>query len=237
MQHSSMNCIDVRRKLTVEPAIHDLAMTQHITQCRSCAAYLQQQNSLTDSVLQVMSVDVPQDLVSSILLQQSINENKHKGFYRESLHAIAASLILAVGVVTGLVLFNSPNSLDQLALLHVKDEISHLADHNNVSLTTVNGILQPFNMQLASSLGQVNYVGSCNMRVSKGVHLIIQGKNAPVTILFMPGEYVSKRQVITDAIFKGRVIPTQGGSLAIIGAQAELLDDIEQQLQQLITYI
>ncbi|MFV2061047.1 MAG: DUF3379 family protein, partial [Gammaproteobacteria bacterium] len=219
--NNEINCIDVCRQLRSDSNSNNPAIINHLDGCDACRAYAENQNKLTHSLQQAIDIDVPEGLASRILLQQSINEKKHSGSRRNRLYATAASVLLSVGLVSGYLVLNKPVSLETVALNHVKDELRHLNDRNDVQLVKVNELLKPYNMKLNKSLGDINYAGSCTIKNSKGVHIIVQTETGPVTILLMPGEYVKNRKRVDDTVFSGAVVPIENGSFAIIGGKRE----------------
>jgi hypothetical protein len=235
--NKEINCIDVCRQLRSGSYLDDINITSHLKTCEACSAYAAQQDKLTHSMEQAMNVDAPEGLASRILLQQSISENNHIGITRNRIYAIAASILLSVSLVSGYLFLNKPVSLEQVALNHVKGELRHLKDRNNVPLLKVNDLLKPFNMKLNKSLGEINYAGSCVIKDSKGVHIVVQTETGPVTILLMPGEFVKNRKLVDDALYSGAVVPIENGSFAIIGGKRESLSELEQRIKSGITYI
>jgi len=232
-----MNCLDVCRHLKTDSYSDDVSIKTHLASCDSCTAYAAQQTQLNNSLEHVINIKAPDGLASRILLQQSINEKHQSGKRRNRYYAVAASMLLGISVITAGLIVNAPDSLQQVALNHVKNEQQHLSDNNNVQLVKLNDILQEFNIRLDSSLGKINYAGSCMIRNSKGVHIVVQAKTGPVTILLMPDEQLKERQDLSDAKFSGSVVPIEKGSFAIIGGKQESLFEIETRFKYGLNYI
>jgi len=232
-----MNCLAVCRLLGADPNSDNDAIKNHLLTCNPCAAYAEQQSKLTDSMEQAINIPVPEGLVSRILLQQGINQKKQQNFHLHRFYAIAASVLLTVAVIAGLLFINSPVDLAKVALNHVKGELKHLHENNNVQLVKLNSLLQPFNMKLNSSLGEISYAGSCKIKNSVGVHIVVQTETGPVTILLMPGEHLKNRKLVDDVIYSGSIVPINNGSFAIIGEKKEFLSDLENRFKYGISYI
>ncbi len=227
----TMNCLDVCRELSADSDTTNASVKRHLLTCATCSSFAKQQTKLTDGLQQAINIDVPQSLVSRIILQQSINEKKQIGSRRNRVYAVAASVLLSIGIFSGVLWLNSPASLQQVVLNHVINEQQHLLDDNNVQLAKLNTLLQDFNLRIDSSLGKINYAGSCTIRGSKGVHIVLQAKTGPVTILLMPNEKITNRQQVGDAQFTGSVVPINNGSFAIIGGKQEVLSNLEQRFK------
>ncbi len=226
-----MNCLDVCRELSADPYTTNVSIKNHLLTCDACSCYVKQHVKLTEDLQQVINIEMPQGLVSRIILQQSINEKKQIGSRRNRVYAVAASVLLSIGIFSGVLWLNSPVSLQQEVLNHVINEQQHLLDDNNVQLTKLNSLLNDFNLRIDSSLGKINYAGSCTIRGSKGLHIVLQAKTGPVTILLMPNEKINNRQQVGNAQFTGSVVPINNGSFAIIGGKQEVLLNLEQRFK------
>lgn len=163
---------------------------------------------------------------------------------RFKLFAIAASLLFAIGLgfITNIFtsLSDSSLTLEDVAINHVTNEIDHLSENNNIQLAKLNSILKPFNIQFKMPMGKINYAGTCPIRNSKGVHIILQNKNAIATLLLMPGEYIKRRRSDSKGDFKTTLIPTHNGSIAIVTEKdnpSTFTKQLEKELTQTMLYI
>lgn len=226
-----MKCLEVCHSLTSVPAHRTAEIEIHIKGCSACAEYTHQIDQFEKSLANALHVDVPEGLAYRILLAKNINVHRDRKQARLRLYGIAASVLLTISLVSGLIFLNHPYSLDQVALQHVQDELHHLDDKNNVSLAMLNNVLSPFNIRLNNAIGTINYAGTCKIRNNRGVHIVLQGKTAPVTLLIMPGEYVTQRQHIKSKQFQGVIVPIENGSIALIGRANSEIDVVEKNLQ------
>lgn len=229
-----MNCLEFRRTILINPNDANPALTQHQQTCVSCAAFKKDQLDFELQLKDTINVDVPDGLTSRILLAQSTGKVQTQKRQRR-LYAVAASFILVVGIMVGVQLTPVTQPVEQLVLSHVNNETKHLKDQLNVKQEKINKIFSTVNMQVNSSLGTVNYAGNCDIRnKQKGVHLVIQGKNGPVTVLIMPAEKVTTRHSISDQRFHGVIVPAQRGSIAVIGEHDEVLEPYIKQIGRVI---
>ena len=67
-------------------------------------------------------------------------------------------------------------------------------------------------------------------------HLVIQGQYGPVTILLMPEEEVAEATPLDGVNVKGVILPVGNGSIAIIGAREELLEPIQKNVVNSVTW-
>jgi len=229
-----MNCLEVRRAILVDPQKLSGELLSHLETCNACAAFKEEQLIFEQQLSDTMSITPPEGLASRILLAQSTGQIQTQKRQHRFL-AIAASFILAIGVMIAVQINPFSQSVDQLVLAHVNNEVNHLNDKLNVSDAKIQTIFKELNMKVSSPLGQVNFAGNCEMRnKQKGAHLVLQGKNGPVTVLIMPAEQVASKRKISDPRFHGVIVPATRGSFAVVAERNEILEPYVQQLGQVI---
>ena len=86
------------------------------------------------------------------------------------------------------------------------------------------------------SAGLITYAQSCPIRGKEVPHLVIQGKDGPVTILLMPEETIPEAIQLSGEHVNGVILPVGSGSIAIIGGRDERLEKIEQQVLKSVTW-
>ncbi len=229
-----MNCIDVRRQLLTDPSSKATALREHVQSCTACREFVEGLADFEQALDSSLSVPVPEGLSSRILLRQRLAVQQSRR--RAQWLAMAASLLLVLGVVLVQLDFAQPE-LDTIVLSHINDELHHLSDRHNVDMERLNKLLQPHGAQVAGLNRPVHYAGACPMRRHDGAHLVVGGSNGPVTILIMPGEYVEKRSSLKDERFQGVIIPTENGSMAIVGEDPQQVEEVEQELQRSLRFL
>ena len=228
-----VNCIDVRRLVATDPGVNISALDDHLRQCAACRKMLEQEQQFNAQLNVAMQVSVPEGLDSRILLRQSTNKAKQQRQFTQWT-ALAASI--AVMAIVLQFTFIQTKSVETVVLTHIQDELNHLAERNNVQLGAANSVLQSIGQQLSASIGTINYAGQCKIRRNQpGAHLVLNGSKGPVTVLLMPGEKIQHRRNIRSSAFDGVIVPTQDGSIAIVGGMGEshdTLNNIERLLLQ-----
>ena len=235
-----MNCLDFRRVISTEPTNQTPDMLRHMHECSACMAFAQRQQQFEARLSDVLKIEAPEGLASRILLSQGLGTRRRQSIVRNNWLALAASVLLTIGLVGGMLFVNYPYSLQRVALAHVNHvdmESPHMQVKQDVSLSKLNNLLEPYNMAFTQQIGQVNFAGICLMRRSSGVHLVVKGAKGPVTILMMPGEYVGERKTMRDRRLEGVLIPTDNGSIAIIGEVGEMLEQYEGRIDSALNYI
>jgi len=225
-----INCINVRRLLLTDPVDLEPDVLQHLSTCQACKKIALEASGFDEMLLSSMKIPVPEGLTDRILLAKGINDNQQQRKTRSWYQGIAASIVLTTSIVASFLYFDSPSLISEIALAHVNNELHHLQDRKNIQLAQLNQIISPFNMKMNASPQRIHYAGTCKIRHSTGVHIVIEGNKAPLTVLLMPGEQVNERLTINDKDFKGIIIPVNHGSIAIIGDKQEDLNAFEKQI-------
>lgn len=89
---------------------------------------------------------------------------------------------------------------------------------------------------LDHSAGLITYAKTCKINGKLSPHLVIQGRNGPVTVILMPEERVRSAQTITGERINGVILPVGNGSIAIIGSEYEDLEPIQRRLIDSVTW-
>lgn len=230
-----MNCIEFRHQLLIDPLCKDPAFYQHRDTCAACAREAMRAIDLEEKLHESLSVTPPDGLNARIILAQTMNNEKSRSGFHYQWLAATAMIMLIIGV-TGWLGFHWSDQehrfsgLQTAVLNHITDELDHLHEDRNVQTADIAGLLTPFGARLDGNLGRVNYAGSCNIRRQAGVHLVVPGQQGSVTILLMPGEHVDAEMNVSSSRFSGRIIPTDYGSIAVVGEQDEELDSISDNI-------
>jgi hypothetical protein len=229
-----MECLEVRRLLTTDPNQRDDALVMHLHECNSCAAFSQQLQLEAHQVEKALQLDVPQGLAERILLNQSTVIRTRR---RQRIGlALAATVVLSVGVSFGLLRNGMQDGLQEAVIAHVKAEPEHLSSQQITSLTDLNALMNKHGARLSHSVGTVNYAGSCVIRRTKGVHLVVDAEGKPVTVLYMPDETVSHSEAFVGQQFRGVILPTGKGSLAIVGQDDSSVQEVSQRFESALHY-
>jgi len=219
-----MNCIDVRRRIVADPEAITSSLEEHLGQCAACSNALEQERVFNARLHDAMLAPIPDGLHSRILLRQSTNERMRRRRFIQWTASAASIAVLAITLHFSLML---TKSVETVVLTHIQSELNHLAERNDINLDAVNHVLQSIDQRLTESVGTVSYAGRCKIRHNQpGAHLVLAGNKGPVTVLLMPGEKIQHRRNIQSSDFDGVIVPTQDGSIAIVGGMGEPRDTI-----------
>ncbi len=183
-------------------------------------------------LLRAMQVEVPHDLVESILLRQT-TEARHAPRVRAAspVWRIAAVFALAVG---GLGLFLSSSApvqaLADLAVEHTLTHEPHATSRTaRVAPSQVRALFARSGMILDTVPDAVYYANLCELGRDMSVHLVSQQPAGPVTIYYVPGRVESARMDFQQSGFEGRSVPLASGSLVMLAATDGAFDQLESE--------
>ena len=146
--------------------------------------------------------------------------------------AMAASLALVA--IVGVRMFGGATEYDSLA----EEILAHL-DHEPYALRVTDEAVSdarltrivPANLAtLDHSAGLITYAQNCKIKGKVSPHLVIQGKNGPVTVILMPEVRVLNAETIDGENINGVILPVGDGSIAIIGEKDEDLEPIQNSI-------
>lgn len=226
----NITCLEFHRRLTVDPSDRDPALAHHSTVCPPCAAFAQRIGRLSRSLRAAIDIEPPRELCARILLRQSCAARKAAHARRGWWLALAASILVVLGLVGGLGIVERGDSLQRAVLAHVESEPLALDTHTILDVARVNTVAQKLNTRVDDSLGSISFASICDVGDSKGVHLVTHGNKGPITVLVMPDRSVNARVAIHDDRYDGVIVPRAGGSIAIVGRRGESLEAIEARI-------
>lgn len=140
---------------------------------------------------------------------------------------MSAALLLFVGFVTGYGLTCQALDEDQLSRLvlhHIHKEPELLGQHQVLEPMKVARTLDTQEFQMLAPLGTVVAADPCWIRKGHGIHLVLLGRDGPVTVLLMPGEYIGRKHPVSSSHSSGLLLPTDYGSMAVIASSDQDLD-------------
>jgi hypothetical protein len=152
-------------------------------------------------------------------------------------YAIAATVVLAAFL--GFRIFNAPEypSLADEIIAHLDHEPYSLrVTDEPVSDRRLTRIVPASVATMNHDAGLITYAQSCVINGKRVPHLVIQGKNGPVTILLMPDEEVNAAVELEGESINGVILPVGKGSIAIIGEEQENLGLIQENVLNSVSW-
>tara|TARA_R110002096_G_scaffold323153_1_gene517297 strand:- start:536 stop:1234 length:699 start_codon:yes stop_codon:yes gene_type:complete len=222
-----MKCDDFKFEYTVAPNEAGAEAKEHLASCEQCQIFAAQENLFEQQLKEVVNQGVPSSL------KHSIRDYVYKAPFWSATKmkpiAFAASLLLAVGLVTFIPTQNEESVLpiDQLVYEHFS--------HDGASSTHV---AYPLNEQelikLSKEFGirvrlakNISFAKKCPIGDSYGLHMVYQYHQQAITIIYMPDISLDKTLPFHYAGLHGWVKPLKNGSMAVLAGTTTDIPDEE----------
>lgn len=228
------NCDDTKMALEANP--NDVAAAAHVQECPDCKAYREDMLAFDAKLNAAMDIPVPKlELPELPEIESSDNVvslQKRRIATPPVWLAMAATVLVAVFV--GIRMSSDDHtgaSLETQLLAHIEHEpYAMQVSAKAVSDSRLARVVPANIATMDHEAGLITYAQSCTINGHEVPHLVIQGKNGPITILLMPEEMVAENSTISGETVEGVILKVGDGSVAIIGEKAENLEDVKQEI-------
>lgn len=234
-----MNCTEYKEAITADPTESFDDGAAHAAACESCATYREAVREFDEKIAAALEIEVPPLKMPDLPALDDSNvvslpAKKAPFLTPPAWIGIAASVALAAVILVQL-LPTSTDRHDQILTAQVLEHLDHeretmVVTNVSVSDDRLTSVVPPTIGTLDRDIGLVSYAQSCVINGKVVPHLVIQGKNGPVTLLLMPEEMINGALSLEGESVHGVILPHGAGSIAIIGERAESLDEIEQNI-------
>ena len=238
--NTSTNCLDVRRILGAEPQRRDPALLEHCRVCAACAAFLREMLALDGRIAHALAVEVPEGLEARIVFKAAFRPARPRTY---AWLATAAAALLAVGLGFG-VWRMAPGpermTLAQALVAHIqnKQEAAALDPDRPVltNVSLVHRVLARVGVRMHGDMNDVTYARVCPFRGELVAHLVVKGKDGPVTILLLPHIHVDKPTHFDESGYRGIIEPAGRGSIAIVANNDSPMQTMAKALPQMLQW-
>ncbi|MGA9852965.1 MAG: DUF3379 family protein [Gammaproteobacteria bacterium] len=237
--NTNSNCLEVRRVIGAEPQCRDARILKHCKVCAGCAAFLKEMLALDSRLERALNVEVPKDLEARIVFRAEFRPAPRRTY---SWFAAAAAVVLAVAVGIGVWQYwqNSPAMLGKALVAHVMNpRESYALDPNRPAIRDVSfvtGVLTQAGVSMRGSMNDISYARACPFRGEMVAHLVVRGKDGPVTVLLLPHIHVAKPTHFNEEGFDGVILPSGNGSIAIIANNPTPMEPIAQDFMKMVQW-
>ncbi len=230
-------CLSVRRGLLTEPAVTEREHGPHLRECPGCAGALREARRFEQALERAAEIEVPEGLAERILLRHEFALARRR---RRRLWALAASVLLAVGIGAGTWLAGGPGGagggIDARVMAHVSDEFFAFDPQSPRASATIQVVLDRVGARLLRPLEGATFVALCPFGKGVAAHLVVRTERGPVTVLLVPGERISDPIRVAGVAGEGLVLPTAAGSLALVGPDWETVERLAVQVREAIAW-
>lgn len=228
-----MNCEEFERKLMQDPQNEDDAFHQHRLSCAQCQQQYDRMMKIEEKLFDAFELKADQQFVKD--LEQKVAANAYFLKRRKRrFYAISASVLLAVLIGLTSFHFYANRSLTEFVLAHIDHETAQINASSAVNQAYFDHLLDKFDAHFLRIFKPVSYAEKCWLRTGYGLHLVFNGRNGPVTLLWMPGENISQQLIVKSDILQGKVYADRLGSFALVGTQGEPIEMLAESLRMAI---
>jgi hypothetical protein len=233
----SIDCATYREKTGVDPAVLDRECAEHEAACPACAAYAERARALELKLNEALRFDVATVRRAAATARRAPQ--------RRTLHT--AGIALAAAIVGGLAVWivqpsaprNNPDALVAEVLAHWPLEPdSWVTTQQPVPIATLERVLDPQARVDLDRLGLVTYANLCWVQGRWIPHLVVQGQAGPVMLLLFSSEPVERQLplALPQQGLHGVVMPLAGGSVAVLGTDAEPLEPLRARVNAAVQW-
>jgi hypothetical protein len=221
----TVNCLEFRRALGADPNHASAESLAHRAECPTCERYAQEMLRLNGLIKRALEVPVP--------AQQPIKTPRLQPRW----FAIAASALLTVGVVIGILSLGTPrDSLAAAVVAHLAHEPDAMTPTQvRVSNELLDGALRAKGLRLAHPMNNVSYLESCEIRGHLVPHLVVQTERGPVTVILLTEEKVKRTSRFDERQYHGMLVPMPRGAMAVIATDASVVDAVAENVKAAVS--
>lgn len=224
-----MNCQEFRTATGADPRQSGADIEAHAAVCAECVAWRREMLRMDDVLRRALAIDFGATGATRIVADAP--RYTWRGW------AMAASVACAT-LVAGLLWFAIPRTtLADEVVAHMSEEPDAWARTalaaNPAQMAKV---LSRTGVLLNESVGLATYAHSCWFRGSFVPHLVFQTAAGPVTVMVLTEEHVDAPVAFDEQGYRGVLIPSRRGALAILGRDAEPGREFTARLKAAVTY-
>ncbi len=253
-----MNCEQVRLHIGGEPASLPREVEEHVEHCDACRAFLEETLRLDAGIRRAFDLDpaklpkTPAASAGAAMTQagaarpdnvvpferRAMDEPRPRSTPRR--WALAASLVVALGVGAALWTSRPTNSLAAEVVAHMAEEPFSWSRADRLPQDAIDAVLRHGGVALDAGSTDVVYANACEFRGRAVPHLVVSTAEGPVTVIVLRGERVKSAVRFEEGGYSGVLVPAARGSLAVLvqgTAPPSRLDDVSRRLQAAIRWL
>ncbi len=234
-----MNCLEFRRELLQDPHAASEALLEHEAQCEECARFSRRTRAREATLRELLNGPVPPpELAERIRLAARMQQraDRRRPFWLAAAASVMLAVSLSMASLYGHRIERSHMDLAQSVIDHIGDEAKHLHTQGLAPPDRVHEVFARFGAELKGSIGEVVFAAECLMRNRTGIHLILKGRQGPVTVFLMPDERPGRMVPVHREGFDGEILPTAWGALAVVGESGELIDPLARRITRAVRW-
>ena len=222
----SMDFTEFKRRLGAEPRSRDPELVAARDLSPEHREAVIKAEIFEETLDRAASLPIPSDLLENIHSITSRQQTRRRNWW--SL-ALAASVLVAIGAAGIGWKMKNPGweSVEAYVMDHYRhdgDKVLALAQEGDSS--DVHAMLARFKLDATPELANiVSLIKYCPTPEGKGIHMILDTENGPVTVIYMPDIHVTDQEMLAFDAMEALLVDLENGSAAIIGADSQHIQD------------
>lgn len=225
-----MNCLEFQRRLNAAPRRLGAEAEAHAETCPDCARRYAKQMRLEAELAQALLVAPPEGLADRVLLATQLRQRRE----HLPLYALAASLVLAVGIGFSLPSWHQED-LAGAGIAHVLREPNLLAAHEVVSHDNLSAQFARVGARLSAPMPAV-HAGPCEVPGGDGAHIVLETPHGRVTVLLMPHREAREAASKLDRGLIAVVHGAKRGCYTLVAENARALEFAQAMLEARLSW-
>ncbi|WP_334013001.1 DUF3379 family protein [Alteromonas sp. S167] len=232
-----MDELEFRRRIYADPETTDSDVVEAAKTDDNKRHFWNEQKQLDKQLKQALKVDVPEDLASKLIWQQSADEfTRYKRRSRWYL-AMAASVAFTVGIALTM-WYHKPLSIGGQALAHMQyADMEQAHSLLPVDLNMVNAKLASFGASFNEMLDGVEVANYCHLSTVRSLHLIVDTPQGKMSVFVVPerGD-VTVPSEFADKQYRGESLKLQRANVMIVGDKDADLSEMKEAVAKRIQF-
>jgi hypothetical protein len=229
-----MNCLEFRRMKLAAPNELSDAARGHAEICTACAELARSVNVFERDLEAAIKIPIEPALAQRIVLDRKLKTGR-----RLRVYALAASLMLAVGLglSVGYRAFKPDPTLVAAAVDHVLGEPSAFRAVQQVKDEELAKALGISGATLSKSFAAlVTYLHDCPVPGGMGKHIVLMTDAGKVTLITMPNQKMNWGVTQNHKGLMAALAPAQRGSFAIVADSSAAMAAAEKLLKEHVSW-
>lgn len=222
-----MNCLEFRREIVVDPRRASDEAQTHARSCAACSEFRAHALEMDEAIAEGFRVPVPEGLAERALAASGVRP----AVSRSSVFAIAASMVLAMLLATGIFVVGHDDAFARACIDFVVDEEANaILTSKPPDPAALQQAAQALNVSLPSQIGEVHYIGICPFQGTIIHHVVLITPQGKATLLLLPEKSLDGKLKASARGLRSVVKSTGNGSMAIIATSSRSLERIESMM-------
>ena len=196
-----------------------------------CAKAYEKAMEFEKTIKLAFEIKTPDTLKDSIVLRQATHNSNERLIRR---YAIAATVFLSFVIVSATWYIKQPGPIEKFVVEALMMEPEVYMSDDALPQAEIDLLFASLGTKIKGDLGKIHFMKTCPTPGGTGARMVLMTDNGPVTLLYMPKANLNERIDFELKKYKGSVIATENGAVAIIGDNKQQLTYVETKLQDSI---